>query len=268
MKRIEVSVCIILIGGTMAHAQVRSGTIVVFQLKDNQFSIAADSRSILNGIPNDSECKIMALNSNFVGAISGGSGYRNGRNVFDPAEPWNGLEEMRRIAKGEMHTPSPSHTPTVDGIAEAWANTVKLDWANTYAVHPELVIETARRNQGLLTNGIFALAYNGTVSLTGRTVLFNGGEMTVVPHNGRDCVLPCAAGTLDVFNEMVLQTTPRSKAEYSHFSGPSILRVFRLANLARAYDHSGTIGGPIDALELFNDGTIRWFARKDNCPAN
>jgi hypothetical protein len=267
-RRIIVSLLFSLWFPNLAHTQVRSGTIVVFQLKDNQFSIAADSRSILNGAPNDSECKIMALNRNFVGAITGGSGYRNGGDVFDLAKPWNGLEEMRRIAEGEILMPRPSHGATLERIADAWADAVKLDFANTYTAHPGLVIGLAHENQGLLINGIFALADDGIVSLTGRSVVFGQGEMSVVSHDGRDCALPCAAGTIDVFNEMVFQTSPRSKTEYGHFSGPSVLRVFRLVDLARAYDKSGTVGGPIDALELFKDGSIRWFSRKDNCPAN
>jgi hypothetical protein len=60
----------------------------------------------------------------------------------------------------------------------------------------------------------------------------------------------------------------RSQKEYGKFFGPTILRVFRLVDLARAYDSTGEIGGKIDAVELLGNRTVRWFARKDNCPAN
>ena len=44
-------------------------------------------------------------------------------------------------------------------------------------------------------------------------------------------------------------------------------RLIRLIELTIAEDTSGTVGGPIDALELRRGGEVRWIARKDNCPA-
>jgi hypothetical protein len=42
----------------------------------------------------------------------------------------------------------------------------------------------------------------------------------------------------------------------------------RLVALTEEYDKSKTVGGPIDAIELSNTGSVRWVARKCNCPEN
>jgi hypothetical protein len=50
-----------------ARAQVASGTVIVFQITNSEFVIAADSRALFsNKAPDDTQCKIAALSSQFV----------------------------------------------------------------------------------------------------------------------------------------------------------------------------------------------------------
>jgi hypothetical protein len=88
---------------------------------------------------------------------------------------------------------------------------------------------------------------------------------------------PCATGKTQVAGEFIRVTSERARQEKAHFTASAKLlarasaatiRVVRLADLTIAYDNSGTVHEPIDGLELFNDGSIRWFSRKDDCPAN
>lgn len=60
-----------------AVAQISSGTIIVFHLTKDKFIIAADSRAVFKGKPEDSDCKIAAFHHQFVFATSGASGYRS-----------------------------------------------------------------------------------------------------------------------------------------------------------------------------------------------
>jgi hypothetical protein len=41
----------------------------------------------------------------------------------------------------------------------------------------------------------------------------------------------------------------------------------KIAELTAVYDESHLVGGKIDVVKLGVDGSIRWLARKDNCPA-
>jgi hypothetical protein len=55
-----------------ARAQVASGTVIVFQITNSEFVIAADSRALFsNKAPDDTQCKIAALSSQFVVGIDG-----------------------------------------------------------------------------------------------------------------------------------------------------------------------------------------------------
>jgi hypothetical protein len=43
------------------------------------------------------------------------------------------------------------------------------------------------------------------------------------------------------------------------------LYAIRLIELTEVYDSSGSVGGPVDALELLKDGTIVWAQVKPSC---
>lgn len=49
-----------------ASSQTNSGTLIVFQLMSHRFIVAADSRGMVNGIPDDSYGKIVAHNNQIV----------------------------------------------------------------------------------------------------------------------------------------------------------------------------------------------------------
>lgn len=87
---------------------------------------------------------------------------------------------------------------------------------------------------------------------------------------------PCAAGMTKIVSEYDLGTSERARKETWSASpkvlkwmGPGAARIIRLVDLTVAYDERiGTVGGPIDALELFPNGGLRWIQRKQNCPEN
>jgi hypothetical protein len=70
----------------------------------------------------------------------------------------------------------------------------------------------------------------------------------------------CATGKLEIFNKYITTGKKFMAAD------PALSRVTKLVELTIAEDKSGTVHGPIDAVELSKDGTIRWHKRKDNCP--
>jgi len=183
---------------------------------------------------------------------------------------WDGIEEARQEAGRYIAPDTSKNADTiVKEIADSWAETLRSNWEYVFRFYPDRVAAIGKANNGILTNGIFAGSFNGRIASEMRSIVLNNNavEYASIP-TGACTGLPCASGMVDVFTEMVSLKSVRSQKEYGKFFGPTILRVFRLVDLARAYDSTGEIGGKIDAVELLGNGTVRWFARKDNCPAN
>ena len=247
-----------------AHAQV-GGTIIVFDLTHDGFFIAADSRAMFqNKAPEDNHCKIAAVNQDTIFAVSAAAAYP--ADTSDPVHPWDAIREARRASVGTVIIPANSQD-AVNRIADAWVTSMVLNWKSVKKFHPEKVKEAARRGKGILTNGIFATANNGTISVTLRTIRL--AHNMVVPETvPMPCVVdvPCASGELDIFNEFTGRTSDRAKGREGDLPSSPRSKVIRLVALTITYDKTGKVGGPIDALQLGMNGRITWFQQKDWCP--
>jgi len=90
----------------------------------------------------------------------------------------------------------------------------------------------------------------------------------------------CAIGETDVSLEYATTIGPKTVPElgalisgkaFSPTFGTAdydILRAIRLVDLTIACHKGNDVGDKIDAVQLSKDGTVRWFARKGNCPAD
>ena len=163
-------------------------------------------------------------------------------------------------------------------IADAWSEQMKMRWTTIRIFHPEVVTWAEQSGEGILTAGIFALAVRGKMSVEFRQIKSTSGTITydVVPASAI-CASerPCGAGKLGIMLEFGMMTSERSKREHltaspelSQVMDRSLLEVIRLVDLTIAYDGSGSVGGPIDALQLAPDGRIKWFQKKNDCPEN
>jgi hypothetical protein len=76
----------------------------------------------------------------------------------------------------------------------------------------------------------------------------------------------------DVFNEYTSSPPKSERAKREGILNPTTdetARIKRLVQLSILYIRpKGEVGGPIDLLELWNDGHISWLSRKCNCPEN
>jgi hypothetical protein len=262
-----------------ACGQVASGTVIVFQLTKNEFVIAADSRALFsNKPPDDTQCKIASLDSHFVIGVDGAASYIPGEaDLIRPS--WNAIEVAKRIAG--LYAPAPSQGPeaTVMAIADLWARELKNNWGILYSAYPERVKEAAKMsNDSALTNGLFAFAQNGEIAFTVRTIVVGDLGIQVSTPFLPDCTAkPCASGQIDIAMEFLKATSERAKkeqAKQAHANSKSgtlesdMARAVRLVDLTIAYDKTGTVGGPVDGLELLSNGSVRWYRRKKNCPGN
>jgi hypothetical protein len=253
----------------------------VFQLVNHKFIVAADSRAIFKGQPNEHYCKIAAFRGQFVFAVSGGPSYTPGDALLDPAPAWDAIKEadaallMNSSSQPLGFLTSNLDTATrVNAIADTWVRSMTLNWQLLYGLHPDIVKRFAEDEHGVLTIGIFAFAVGGTVSLTTRQIRFINGIIQSDAPNIVECSEhPCASGMTGIAAEYIFATSERAKnenwtasPEVLHWMGADMAHIIRIADLTVAYDKSGMVGGPIDALELAYDGSFRWIQRKDECP--
>ena len=149
-----------------------------------------------------------------------------------------------------------------------------------YASDPDLVTKIAKPPDFALTTGIFAAARGGKIAWAIRNLDLVIDESRIAVNRSH-CETGhfCASGHTDVFLEFARKTTPRALAEARNWAiaSDAVLRwinngnalaAIRYVDLTIAYDLSGLVGGPIDALEMRQDGSVRWFYRKANCPEN
>jgi hypothetical protein len=245
-----------------AHAQV-SGTIIVFDATTDGFFIAADSRAVFNDKRwEDTHCKIAAIDENVVFAVSAAAAYP--ADSTDPVPAWDAIREARTAAN-IPRAPSNSGDAVVR-IADAWAKQMETKWNLVKRFHPEKLREAELHGKGVLTNGIFAVGGGDSVSFTVRSIRSENANITweAPPIT---CTL-CASGELGVFLEFAGRTSDRAKSHEGDLPASPLLTVVRLVDLTIAYDKSGNVGGPIDALRLARDGRITWFQKKRDCAEN
>jgi len=254
----------------LAHSQINSGTVIIFQLVNDKFIMASDSRMIFEGKPSDGNCKIAAFRDHVVFGVTGGPKYVPG--PLDSVKSWDAMLEAKRAVDifGISNQDSASR---VTAIANAWATNMQTNWQILLVSHPDLVRKFAADENGGLTNGIFAATASGRISLTMRGLVLKNDLIavetpTIVGTCGGG---PCASGKTDIFNEYTQNLSKRAKDEKWTFSSslldrtiPEMIKIVRLVDLSIAYDSSGTIGGPIDAIELNADGSMKWYQRP-NC---
>lgn len=261
------ALCCIAFISCNAFAQQESGTVVVFQLVDNKFIVAADSRGLVKGIPHDTDCKISTFRHKVIFANSGnGASVPDSKDIAAGWTPWDTTQEARTAVSLTNFRKQKTAEALVNTIADAWGARMKHIWEVDYSRHPDVVKQAAASGQGGLTNGIFAAAMNGTIAAVGRAITLQDGVVNVSPKNVESCTkLPCAMGLVDVVTQYV--------------KGNSLLglspteKVIKLVDLTSIHEQpNGTgvapVGGPTDALELWKGGSIHWIQRKRNCPKN
>jgi hypothetical protein len=119
-----------------AYPQVSSGTVIVFQLVNGKFIMAADSRGIFKGVPDDTYCKIAAFRQQVIFAASGGPLYAPGTLDFAPA--WNAFEDTS-TAVAVNATGHQDSVTLVMSIADTWAINMRTNWLTLNFHHPDFV---------------------------------------------------------------------------------------------------------------------------------
>ncbi|OFV92046.1 MAG: hypothetical protein A3H28_05030 [Acidobacteria bacterium RIFCSPLOWO2_02_FULL_61_28] len=263
---------------SVARAEtVFEGTIIVLKYTQQKASIAADSRANIFSVSGnqgyrDDHCKIAALTDEFLFASAGVRGLGTGR----VGESWDVNEEAR----------SAFRTATLLGLgniveetARRWGGSVAFRINQMLASQRETLLEEQRTNM-FFADAIFIGLEKGSLSVWRALILDDNGsvraELRVLEPPGFG-----AFGMHEIFDEFAIeerQTSERAKAERAQWerefsskdaADRDILWVIRLVDLTIAFHpRPEKVGGPIDASELSRGGKVRWYQRKQQCPAN
>jgi hypothetical protein len=270
---------------SLSNAQVGSGTIVVLDFSKDKLAIAADSRVTFDDRPpEDSFCKIEVFRHRIAFTEMGAIGFRRGSS--DPLLGWSNSALAHRSVLAEENS-SKDPDSEIKDIASVWANTLASYWRSAYQSDRDAVDRViANSHNAPITAAVFAETRNGAIHWRFVAVSFFPemnppiqaitGEM----HHCWPCgqgEKVCAMARPAVPEEFCTQTSPRAKDEAAHWT-PSAeladkvdreaLHAIRLVDLTIGFDPIKGLGGPIDVLELHNDGTVNWVSRKQHCPDN
>jgi hypothetical protein len=138
-------------------------------------------------------------------------------------------------------------------------------------------MELVEKQAAMDPYGVLTVAMFGGIDASGRPELVqvvirfdrNIGRSTADTTEVLKCPLEnfCAIGDAVNTPEFVMKTSERAKTEdrNSRPAGDDAQLAIHFAELAIKYQRSNEIGGPIDAVQLSRDGSVKWAARKQNC---
>jgi len=252
----------VLFSGIFAHAQIKSGTIIVFAQTSSGFVIAADSRVTVDDKPSEDKCKISAFKSNrVVFSATGAAGYTK-QGPLDLANTWDAFDEAKAAVLQEWSVPVPVNAQeAANRLSSVWESKMINRWQEEMLVHPDAFKRAAGKAGGYLTNGVFTIAYKSQIAMALSSIVYADGTIKATYPPSIDCssgAKVCSGGETDIVTK------------YTRF-GPfmpdtdPVSRVIKLVELTICEDKSGTVGGPVDALEMLNDGTINWKLKKEAC---
>lgn len=258
-------------------APICHGSVGVVYFGVDKIIIAADSRgSFPDGRPpRNDQCKVSAIDGKIL-IVSINSGQ------FDATRPdlpsWSNASEARRSYDAVLEKYS-SVQGRLRDIAIGTAEALKSRFLYLYSKH-RTTFDRAAGKSGSLTKlfmggaGINGLELYEIEIIAAKQTAQSAVESHVARIGCQSTQNICAIGRVDIAEELLAGKTERSRAAAVAWSSgdPSkfhdLRRVVRIIELTIQHDASGTVGGPIDAVQLNPDGSIEWYARKRNCPEN
>ena len=277
MKTFAALLFLLAVAPVSAPAQVTRGTIGVIYYTGTKIIMAADSRSTdMNDAQNDAECKIAALGRNMIFISTGVGGYDSG----DPRSPvpsWRSADEARRIY--DRLSDKGAHQPSVAEVAREWSTAMIRNEGLLYDHFGQDLLDAA--TDGILTQAMFGGASaDGSLTLVSTDIVIEPDASPPIRAEIGMEVPQDSVGVIGegaVFGEFFEPSSDRAKKEAAQWEKDSVgiaeedktlFKMIRLIDLSIAYDQTGALGGPIDAIQLERGKEVRWRQRKAACPAD
>jgi hypothetical protein len=288
-KQVKYGFIFVLICVSLAVAEVNHGTLAVIYYTQDKIIVAADSRAIVGQAPpDDTQCKLSALDGKFLFVSAGLRGYVPNP-VSDPVPKWSN-QDLARIAYDNFRG-----FPAANVLESVASKCTELELANLdsmYFHHPRFILEAAKMGRGKITAAIFGGIDEGALKLFLVQISF---DITRKPSIGVSinsyikCPEKtgnfCTIGDSDIVREFLNKTSERARYESKTWKPDpkvtpqdrDIVRTMRLVELTILHQKeralpwgksAKVVGGPIDAVELDRFGPPRWYRQKKNCPEN
>lgn len=265
-----------------AGPEFQGGTVLFVYYSPDEVTFAADSRLVqyhstgsqLTVVgQNDEECKVSAFGNNFVFTMAGLA------NIT-----FHGQQNTHDIARAIWQSES-AH----EANAEKLVKTVSDKWVAAMREiyeRPSVARYQTRKNGPVIANAFFAatdqtgrLAVHAVDLAVDLRLFQSQGIVRVNAANEGDMDLsggPSAAGKAEIITELRAGTTPRAKKFKEEFRSqtlnmtPSQRRAAyatKLIELSVLFNSDGSVGLPVDVLQLRRRTGVQWVRRKRNCPA-
>jgi len=254
------------------------GTVVIVFFSNDRVVLAADSRRTFSGGRRgyeDTRCKVSDLGNDAIFAGAGVSGYDFGPEQTTP------VFDTRKTAQNVARS-LPGATPDrARAIAEGWARQVKMALDEQLTRHPDEIFSSLHGSSNLLASGVFAGRKAGSLAAyyvainceCSGSKKFSSVHITQLRPTG-DGLPAASVGTAEaqrLFSELVDAGTPRALIERAtwpantHDLDNNVAVTIKTAEFILHHSTDHTIGGPINVVELENDGQVRWMKREKFC---
>jgi hypothetical protein len=288
-KQVKCCPIFVLICASLAVAEVNHGTVGVIYYTQDKIIMAADSRALFSGSttpPDDTQCKVAAPYGEFL-FVSAGLGGSVRIKASDPVPPWSN-QDLARVAYGKLRGFPAANF--VKSVAVKWTELELANLEIMYRYFPEHILKAADMGHGKIVDAMFGGREDGLLKLFLVQISFDKMQVpsmrvTIMDYfscpeeTGHFCVI----GDSTIVLEFLKQTSKRARDEAGTWK-PSptvkardrdIVRAMRLVELTIRYQTGimvdgqtqKDIGGPIDAVEFGRTGSLRWYQKKKNCPA-
>lgn len=264
-----------------AHAQIRSGTIIVVGFSKHKIVVAADSRMTEeDATHHDDICKITLLNDRFVFVASGRFIDRT-RGVVG----WDAAREARTaFLSTRRQTTGRVNGDFVSDVARVWGTLMERNIGEY--IRPQELSKLDPKK--IYVEGIFiGPDDNGNVQAVDERLVYRSENKAVVRKpwshypNSSDVMIYSVIGEPGVLEELKEGKTKRAQTEAKitkelagkwNKAEADARMAIRFVELTIKYAPPVKVGGPkgvgghVEAVELNGDGAPRWINPR-NCPA-
>jgi hypothetical protein len=256
-----------------ARAQVKTGTVVYIDLSKDEFTVAADSRSIfLDGSHDDTECKILAFGNQFVFSMAG----------IVENQHW----DAHLVARSVWQTESLKEfdpVKLVRIVGEKWATEMEANYGEVTVINNIRQMRAKDSETGVLATAVF-LATNDLGEMIAYAVeigydptVFTSENLVRVHHDGfvLNAPITISGGRDEIVREFNSQSSERARKYFGWFN-PTItnlptsqrhaLVASKLIELSiLLHPQANELGFPIDVLQLRPKSGVSWVSIKPNC---
>jgi hypothetical protein len=244
--------------------EFKTGSLSIIYFAGDKVIVVSDSRVIFSRgrttlPPVDNYCKLLALGTKTIFT----SVHALDRPAGILTTAWNARTEAEKAFKFANSLSAASDLQKFTIMASKWSEAAKNHFTQELIFSPS----DLDPDQGRVSEAVFVTVTEGRFYYASIAVTYDGHAIGIERNAIGATQDTLAIGKVDLvpkylpnpphlwdFSSLLLKTTDIRT-----------LRMIKAVDMVEASDPNGTVGGAVDAVELWRDGTIHWAAHKENC---